>query len=121
MVEGPNRLNHLGGDGKARMVDVGEKPHPPRRAVAEGRVWLGSHAFDLVREGKMAKGEVLGTAQSGMPDLKMGDLVTDVELVREARALAATILKKDPQLEKPQNRQLIEMMRGGGGSSAQLS
>lgn len=55
-------------------------------------------------------GEVLGTAQSGMPDLKLGDLVTDVELVREARALAEKILENDPQLEKSQNRQLIEMM-----------
>ncbi len=40
-------------------------------------------------------GEVLGTAQSGMPDLKMGDLVTDVELVRDARALAEKILEED--------------------------
>lgn len=55
-------------------------------------------------------GEVLGTAQSGLPDLKMGDLVTDVDLVREARELAGKILENDPKLKNPQNRQLIEMM-----------
>ena len=68
-------------------------------------------------------GEVLGTAQSGMPDLKLGDLVTDVELVREARALAERILDKDPQVEKSQNRHLIAMMsrEGESDSSAQLS
>jgi ATP-dependent DNA helicase RecG len=68
-------------------------------------------------------GEVLGTAQSGMPDLKMGDLVTDVELVREARALAGQILEEDPHLEKTQNRRLLEMMSrpGKGEDAPQLS
>ena len=67
-------------------------------------------------------GEVLGTAQSGMPDLKMGDLVTDVDLVREARALAEKILEEDPQLENMQNRQLIETMnRSSEGEPTQLS
>jgi len=67
-------------------------------------------------------GEVLGTAQSGMPDLKMGDLVTDVDLVREARALAEKILEDDPQLQDLQNRRLIEMLnRSAGEESTQLS
>ncbi|NOX98427.1 MAG: ATP-dependent DNA helicase RecG, partial [Verrucomicrobia bacterium] len=67
-------------------------------------------------------GEVLGTAQSGMPDLKMGDLVTDVDLVREARALAEKILEEDPQLEELKNGQLMETMnRLSGDESTQLS
>lgn len=63
-------------------------------------------------------GEVLGTAQSGMPDLKMGDLVTDVDLVRESRALAERILETDPQLQEIPNRHLLEMMRRPGKEEA---
>jgi ATP-dependent DNA helicase RecG len=63
-------------------------------------------------------GEVLGTAQSGMPDLKMGDLVTDADLVRESRALAERILEEDPQLEEAQNHHLLEMMSRPGKAEA---
>ena len=68
-------------------------------------------------------GEVLGTAQSGMPDLKLGDLVTDLELVREARSLAEQILAEDPKLEIRRNCQLIEKMSRNEEEmpSAQLS
>ncbi len=68
-------------------------------------------------------GEVLGTAQSGMPDLKMGDWVTDVDLVRESRFLAGKILERDPRLEEAKNCCLLEMMDRPGkeGAAPQLS
>ena len=54
-------------------------------------------------------GDVLGTAQSGLTDLRFADFITDTELIREARALADRIFQADPELtEKHQNlRQLI--------------
>jgi ATP-dependent DNA helicase RecG len=66
-------------------------------------------------------GEVLGTAQSGLPDLKLGDLVTDTELVKEARELAAEILRSDPQLQRPNHRELAQRFAGGGKAAGQLS
>ena len=66
-------------------------------------------------------GEVLGTAQSGLPDLKLGDLVTDTELVKEARELAAEVLQKDPQLAAPNHRALAQRFAGGGKAAGQLS
>ena len=45
-------------------------------------------------------GDVLGTAQSGLADLKFIDFLADVELIREARALAEKVLADDPLLEK---------------------
>jgi ATP-dependent DNA helicase RecG len=60
-------------------------------------------------------GDLLGTAQSGLPALKLGNLKTDAELMRRARASATTILGADPRLEAPENqrfRQLIVEQHG---------
>ena len=48
-------------------------------------------------------GDLLGTAQSGLPDLKLGDLRADVKLMQQARATAAKIFRDDPQLARPEN------------------
>jgi ATP-dependent DNA helicase RecG len=48
-------------------------------------------------------GDLLGTAQSGLPALKIGNLKTDAHLMRRARAAAVSILKRDPRLELPEN------------------
>jgi len=36
-------------------------------------------------------GELLGQQQSGMPNFRFGDLVNDIELIKQARELAAKI------------------------------
>lgn len=43
-------------------------------------------------------GELRGTRQSGVPELSLGDLVEDVAVIEEARALALRILEADPEL-----------------------
>ncbi|MFT5882430.1 MAG: ATP-dependent DNA helicase RecG [Crocinitomicaceae bacterium] len=43
-------------------------------------------------------GDVLGTQQSGLADLKFIEYLADVDLVREARRLADTLLHEDPHL-----------------------
>jgi ATP-dependent DNA helicase RecG len=43
-------------------------------------------------------GDVLGTQQSGLSDLKFIEFLADTELVREARALADALLHEDPSL-----------------------
>jgi ATP-dependent DNA helicase RecG len=60
-------------------------------------------------------GDLLGTAQSGLPALKIGNLKTDAPLMRRARAAAMSIFAKDPRLELPENqrfRQLIVEEQG---------
>jgi ATP-dependent DNA helicase RecG len=60
-------------------------------------------------------GDLLGTAQSGLPALKLGNLVKDADLMREARAAATAILAVDPLLESRENqrfRQLIVEQHG---------
>jgi cyclic pyranopterin phosphate synthase len=56
-------LSHVGPDGGARMVDVGEKAITRREAVAEGCVRMSPEAFALVESNTLAKGDVLGTAR----------------------------------------------------------
>ena len=56
-------LNHIDDEGRARMVDISDKPDSARTAVAKGRVLLGEEAFNLVRENRIRKGDVLSVAQ----------------------------------------------------------
>ena len=48
-------------------------------------------------------GDLLGTAQSGLPALKIGDLKRDAQLMRRARAAAMSIFERDPCLKLPEN------------------
>ncbi len=60
-------------------------------------------------------GDLLGTAQSGLPALKIGNLKTDAHLMRRARAAAMAIFEADPRLESPENqrfRRLIVEQQG---------
>jgi ATP-dependent DNA helicase RecG len=60
-------------------------------------------------------GDLLGTAQSGLPELKIGNLKTDADLMQRARAAAMSIFDADPRLELPENqrfRRLIVEQQG---------
>jgi cyclic pyranopterin phosphate synthase len=57
------RLSHVGADGKARMVDVGDKEITDREAVARGRVSMSAAARRLIRSGAVKKGDPLQAAR----------------------------------------------------------
>lgn len=57
------RLTHFDERGRARMVDVGDKPATHRVAIATGRVIMQPATLALIREGRAAKGDVLAVAQ----------------------------------------------------------
>jgi ATP-dependent DNA helicase RecG len=61
-------------------------------------------------------GEVLGTRQHGLPDLKIADLQEDRELLFKARDEAFALVASDPKLDKPENRIIRETLdnRYGG-------
>ena len=48
-------------------------------------------------------GDLLGTAQSGLPPLKLGDLFNDADLMKLARNHAFLIFEHDPLLERPEH------------------
>src|SRR5881628_2883975 len=57
------KLSHVDEAGRARMVDVGEKPIAVRTALAEGTVRMSLDAYRLVAERAVAKGDVLGVSE----------------------------------------------------------
>lgn len=57
------KLSHLDQEGRARMVDVGEKPVTIRTAVAEGAIRMSREAFRMVEEQAVAKGDVLAVSE----------------------------------------------------------
>ena len=57
------RLTHIGGDGRAQMVDVSAKPMSKRRAVAAGKIQLKRATLELIAKDQIAKGNVFATAR----------------------------------------------------------
>ena len=70
-------LSHLDGTGRARMVDVGDKPTTRRTARAEGEIRMSDDAFGMVERNSGPKGDVLSTAElAGVAAAKRtGDLI----------------------------------------------
>jgi cyclic pyranopterin phosphate synthase len=59
-VEG---LSHIDAAGRARMVDISDKPESDRLATAEGALFCAAATLAIVREGKAPKGAVIATAE----------------------------------------------------------
>jgi cyclic pyranopterin monophosphate synthase len=58
-----SELTHLDAAGRARMVDVGDKPATERRAVAQAVVRVSRQTAESVLAGDAPKGDVLGVAR----------------------------------------------------------
>ena len=56
-------LTHTDDDGKASMVDVGNKAITRREARAEGYIYMAPATLALVRDNAMKKGDVLAVAR----------------------------------------------------------
>ncbi len=56
-------LTHIDDRGRARMVDVGDKPITDRRAAAEARLVASEATLDLLFDGRLPKGDAIGTAR----------------------------------------------------------
>jgi cyclic pyranopterin monophosphate synthase len=56
-------FTHFDGDGRAHMVDVGNKAETHRVARASGTISMRPETFAMVRAGEAKKGDVLGVAR----------------------------------------------------------
>lgn len=72
-----SELTHFNREGRARMVDVSEKNTTKRTAVARGSIKLLPTTLDLIKSGKISKGDVLAVAQVAgvMAAKKTSDLI----------------------------------------------
>ncbi len=56
-------LTHFNENGRARMVDVGDKRETKRTAVARGYIQMAEATLETIRNGGIKKGDVLSVAQ----------------------------------------------------------
>lgn len=56
-------FTHFNENGKAKMVDVGEKDETKRVAIARGTIKMNRETLIKVKEGQMKKGDVIAVAQ----------------------------------------------------------
>ncbi|MEP6067076.1 MAG: cyclic pyranopterin monophosphate synthase MoaC [Paracoccaceae bacterium] len=70
-------LTHFDGEGRAHMVDVSEKEHTDRVAVAEAYIKMLPETYEIIAEGRAKKGDVLGVARLAgiMGAKKTSDLI----------------------------------------------
>lgn len=62
-MQNQNDFTHFNEQGRAKMVDVGEKTVTKRTATAAARVLVSPETFDRIKTGGMKKGDVLTVAQ----------------------------------------------------------
>ncbi len=58
-----SNFTHIDDEGRVRMVDVTDKKTTARSAVAAGAIFMSSETFELIRNQKVKKGNVLETAR----------------------------------------------------------
>jgi len=57
------KLSHFDEEGRARMVDVGDKPITQREAVASGRVIMKRETLKRIKDKEVEKGDVFAVAR----------------------------------------------------------
>lgn len=72
-----SELTHFDSQGRAKMVDVGDKERTVRVAVAAGAVHMAAETLARIQAGTLAKGDVLAVAQVAaiMGAKKTADLI----------------------------------------------
>ncbi len=58
-----HQMSHIAPDGRARMVDVGDKDATRREAIAEAIVSISTDLATQIRENQLAKGDALAVAR----------------------------------------------------------
>jgi ATP-dependent DNA helicase RecG len=71
-----------------------------------------SNGFEIAEEDLRIRGpgDILGTAQSGLPPLKIGDVFKDAELMKLARNAVFLVFERDPRLEAPEHRLFRDLL-----------
>lgn len=85
---------------KAATAEDGAKAATRLRTMAETTDGFKISEVDLALRGP---GDMMGTRQSGLPDFKFANLVTDLPLIVQTRNEAFALIDRDPRLEKPEH------------------
>jgi len=66
-------------------------------------------------------GQFFGTRQHGLPEFKMADISSEIELLKVARADALDLLSRDPKLSSAQHKHLRAALLKQFGQTLQLA
>ncbi len=98
-------LSHINKEGKARMVDVGDKPDQRRVAVASGFICLGNDTIQLITDNEIKKGDVLTLAEiAGIQAAKRTS-----ELIPLCHPLQLSQVLVETRIVKKEDRQGVEV------------
>lgn len=98
------RFTHLDKEGRAKMVDISEKPLTRREAVAKGSVFMKPETLRLIEDKKVPKGDVLCVSRvAGLVAAKKTS-----ELIPMSHPLNITSIDIDFSLDSKRNKIDIE-------------
>ena len=100
------------GEHASVCVLFGDPKLPRLRALAEERDGFRLAEIDLELRGA---GDVLGTRQHGLAELRFASLPTDNPLLERARRRADELLERDPRIESPEHALLRYAAQMGSG------
>jgi cyclic pyranopterin phosphate synthase len=110
------KLTHLDESGKARMVDIGDKPETQRTAIARGEVVMKKITLDLIRAGEIKKGDVLTVAQI-KTNSKTG---VEMEALTAVSVAALTVYDMAKAAEKTMKIHNVRLIEKHGGRSGDI-
>ncbi len=98
------KLTHFNKEGRARMIDVGEKKNTLRIAIAEGEIIMQSSTLKMIKDKEISKGDVLGVAQvAGIMAAKKTS-----EIIPMCHPLLLTSININFKIDEEKNRVIIQ-------------
>jgi ATP-dependent DNA helicase RecG len=100
------------GANQSFCVLVGEAANEEARARMEIMVQT-TDGFKIAEEDLRIRGpgELMGTKQAGMLELRMADLIQDSRMLEVARQAALELIEQDPDLTHPEHQAILEMAK----------
>ena len=97
----------------------------PQSEVSQQRIRVMTETTDGFRIAEedlrlRGPGEFFGTRQHGLPELRLGDLIGDYDLLQLARDESTDLVRDDPDLKKPEHAEILRALMARYGRTMEL-
>jgi ATP-dependent DNA helicase RecG len=111
--------------GRGRHESVCYLVADPESEVAKERIRVMTETTDGFRIAEedlrlRGPGEFFGTRQHGLPELRLGDLIGDYDLLQLAREESTTLVRSDPDLTRPEHAEILRSLLARYGRTMEL-